>query len=261
MEYLESSLRISSGEFPYIRFGTGNKNLVIIAGMSMTGLAGLGESVSEMYRDFAKEYTVYVFDRLHVLPDDASVRSMAQDTAKAMQKLEIEKADVMGASQGGMIALYLAIDYQELVHSLILCSSCCYQNEVGKETFSVWSELANQNDGNSIYRDFFARVYTYPSETALALCLNTATADQCRRWGILARACYTFDCRDELKKIQCPAFVLGSARDCVLGRESSPDLAERLDCECFLYQDLGHAFYDEAPDFRQRILDFLHKIE
>lgn len=261
MKYLESSVWISSGEFPYIRFGTGNKNLAIIAGMSMTGLAGLGESVSEMYRDFAEEFTVYVFDRLHVLPDDASVRSMAQDTAEAMRSLKIEKADVMGASQGGMIALYLAIDHPELVHALIPCSSCCYQNEVGKETFSVWSELANQNDGHSIYRDFFARVYTNPNETMLARFLDTSTAEQCHRFGILARACYSFDCRDELEKIQCPVLVIGSTQDRVLGSKSSSDLAERLECECFLYQNLGHAFYDEAPDFRQRILDFLRKIE
>ena len=99
MEYLESSVRIRSGEFPYIRFGTGKKNLVMVAGMSMTGLTGLGEPVSEMYRDYGEEYTVYVFDRLRVLPDDASVRSMAQDTAEAMRALGIEKSDVMGASQ------------------------------------------------------------------------------------------------------------------------------------------------------------------
>ena len=260
MEYLESSVLISSGEFPYIRFGIGKKNLVMVAGMSMTGLAGLGAAVSEMYRDYVEEYTVYVFDRRLVLPDDASVRSMAQDTAEAMQALGIEKADVMGASQGGMVALILAIDHPELVHALIPCSSCCYQNEVGKETFSVWSALADQRDGNGIYRNFFARVYTVPNESALALCLDTSTAEQCRRFGILARACYNFDCRDELKKIQCPVLVLGSAQDRVLGGASSPDLAERLGCEYFIYQDYGHAVCDEAPDFRQRMLNFLHKI-
>ena len=259
MEYLESSVQISSGEFPYIRFGTGKKKLVMIAGMSMTGLTGLGAAVSEMYREYVKEYTVYVFDRLRVLPDDASVRSMAQDTAEAMRLLGIEKADVTGASQGGMIALVLAIDHPEMVHALIPCSACCYQNEVGKETFSVWSALADQVDGNGIYRDFFARAYTYPNETALALCLDTSTAEQCRRFGILARACYEFDCRDELKRIQCPVLVLGSAQDRVLGSASSPELAERLGCEYFIYQDYGHAVCDEAPDFRQRMLDFLHK--
>ncbi len=66
MEYLESSVRISSGEFPYIRFGTGKKNLVMIAGMSMTGLTGLGAAVSEMYRDYTetREYVLFC----HCLP-------------------------------------------------------------------------------------------------------------------------------------------------------------------------------------------------
>ena len=260
MDYFESSVRISGGEFPYIRFGTGKKNLVMVAGMSMAGLAGLGGPVSDMYRDYTEEYTVYVFDRLSVLPDDASVRSMAQDTAEAMRALSIGKADVMGASQGGMIELYLAIDHPELVHSLILCSACCYQNEVGKETFSLWSDLADRCDGNGIYRDFFPRVYTNPSDAALEQCLNTSTAEQCRRFGILARACYEFDCRDELDKVQCPVLVLGAAQDRVLGGESSPDLAERLGCESYIYQDFGHAVCDEAPDFQKRMLEFLHQI-
>ena len=260
MNYSESSVQVRGGEFPYIRFGTGKKNLVMVAGMSMTGLAGLGAAVSEMYRDYVEEYTVYVFDRLLVLPDDASVRSMAQDTAEAMQTLGIEKADVMGASQGGMIGLYLAIDHPELVHALIPCSSCCYQNEVGKETFTVWSALADRMDGNGIYRDFFARVFTAPDEAALAGCLDTSTQAQCRRFGILARACYSFDCRDELSKVQCPVLVLGSAQDRVLGSTSSPELAERLGCACYLYHDYGHAVCDEAPDFQRRMLDFLHQI-
>ena len=260
MDYLESSVQVTKGDFPYIRFGSGKRNFVMLAGMSMAGLSGLGAAISMLFQDYVKEFTVYVFDRLQVLPDDASVRSMAQDTAEAMRALGIEKADLMGASQGGMIALYLAIDYPELVHSLILSSACCYQNEVGKETFSVWSDLADQKDGNGIYRDFFARVYIHPSEAALALCLDTGTEEQCRRFGILARACYNFDCRDELNKLQCPALVVGSAQDWVLGSASSPDLAERLGCECFIYQDYGHAVCDEAPDFRQRMLNFLHKI-
>ena len=261
MEYLETSVHVKGGEFPYIRFGTGKKNLVMIAGMSMTGLTGLGPAILEMYRDYTEEYTVYVFDRMMFLPDDASIRSMAQDTAEAMRMLGIEKADVTGASQGGMIALVLAIDYPELVHALIPCSACCYQNEVGKETFSTWMALAEQMDGNGIYRDYFSRVFTTPDEAALALCLDTSTNDQCRRFGILARACYNFDCRDELSKVQCPVLVLGSAQDRVLGSASSPDLAERLGCEYFVYQNYGHAVCDEAPDFRQRMLDFLNKIE
>ena len=66
MDHLESSVQVKGGEFPYIRFGTGKKNLVMLAGMSMIGLTGLGEPVSEMYRDYVDEYTVYVFDRLRI---------------------------------------------------------------------------------------------------------------------------------------------------------------------------------------------------
>ena len=39
--------------------------------------------------------------------------------------------------------------------------------------------------------------------------------------------------------------------------EASLELAERLCCEVYLYDGLGHAAYDEAKDFNQRVMAFL----
>lgn len=53
------------------------------------------------------------------IPENYSTRDMAEDQAKAMKALGIANANVMGVSQGGMIAQYLAIDHPELVRKLI----------------------------------------------------------------------------------------------------------------------------------------------
>jgi len=56
----------------------------------------------------AKGYRVYVFDRRKDMPAGYTVRRMAEDTLAVMRSLGIFRADLFGASQGGMIALAMA---------------------------------------------------------------------------------------------------------------------------------------------------------
>lgn len=259
----QGTVRVKRGDMDYIKFGSGEKAFVIICGMNMTGLAGLAGPVSEAYGMFAEEYTVYLLDRLKVLPEGYTVREMAEDTAEIMRALGIENADVMGNSQGGMIAECIAIDNPGLVHSLVLSSSMSHLTGLGSKVLSYWAELADRKDGREIYREFFKCVYGNPDHELLAILENTATDEQCVRYGVMARACLSFDVRDELKKIKCPVLVVGSDYDNVLGGEISRELAEELGCELFMYnnQKFGHAVCDEAPDFKQRMMDFFHSLD
>ncbi|MBR3040989.1 MAG: alpha/beta hydrolase, partial [Lachnospiraceae bacterium] len=60
--------------------------------------------------------------------------------------------------------------------------------------------------------------------------------------------------------IACPVLVLGSKDDVVLGGEASEALFESLkdrpDCELYMYEGYGHAAYDLAPDYKDRMLSF-----
>lgn len=258
----EKTVHVTRGDMDCIQFGSGEKKLVILIGMNMTGLAGLAEPVAQAYSIFAEEYTVYVLDYLKLLPEGYSVRDMAGDAAEAMDALGIENADVMGNSLGGMAAQYLAADYPEKVNSLVLCSCMCRMSELGNRILRHWAELARKNDGRGIYRDFFERVYQKPDMELLALIENTATDEQCLRFAIMADACLEFNSCDELKRIKCPAFVVGAEHDRVLGGESPVELAEKLGCKLYMYPEskFGHNVCDEAPDFKQRMMDFFHSL-
>lgn len=49
-------------------------------------------------------------------------------------------------------------------------------------------------------------------------------------------------------------------QDKVVSGEASLEIAKKLGCEIFMYDDLGHAAYEEAKDFNQRVYNFLqHK--
>ena len=55
--------------------------------------------------------------------------------------------------------------------------------------------------------------------------------------------------------------AIGSSDDRVLGAESTLQIAGRLGgrpgFETFMYDGYGHAAYDTAPDYRERMLQFL----
>ena len=82
-----------------------------------------------------------------------------------------------------------------------------------------------------------------------------------QRFIPLAKACLTCDAYSELEKIKCPVFVIGGAQDNIVTGEASKEIARKLGCECYLYESLGHAAYEEAEDFNKRVYEFLNSIE
>ena len=140
----ELKLNIKNMQFDYITFGNGTKPLVMIQGLNTRGIKGAALSLSYMYRIFAKDYKVYLFDRRSVVQDGITVRDMALDIAIAMDTLGIKNADVFGVSQGGMIAQYLAIDRPELVKKLVLAVTLSQNNDTVKQVVSNWIEMAER---------------------------------------------------------------------------------------------------------------------
>lgn len=62
----------------------------------------------------------------------------------------------------------------------------------------------------------------------------------------------------ELGKIVCPTLVIGGGCDKIVGVASSFELAKKIsNSELFIYKAYGHATYEEARDFNERIFDFL----
>lgn len=255
---------IGDMEMEYFSFGSGKKAFVILPGVSTRSVMLSAMTIQSAYQPFAEEYTVYVFDRRRNMPDHYPVREMAADTAAVMRWLGIEDADIFGASQGGMMAMCLGIDSPELVHKLVLGSTAaCIDAKVTQEIES-WITLAKSGEMtaltaeliNALYSDGFIKQY----KDFLIHMNDDLTAYDLRRFIIQTEALNGFDITDELDRISCPALVIGSKGDKLLPAEQSCRIAERLDCQLYLYgEEYAHCVFDEAPDYKQRLLDFFHQ--
>ena len=131
MPVMLSLIHICDIDMDYISFGNGDKNLIIIPGLgdSLKNVKGTAFPFSLMYRLFAKDFKVYVFSRKNRIEKNYSTRDMAADLATVIKQLGIGKASIMGISQGGMIAQYLAIDFPEIVEKLILAVTDVYKRQ------------------------------------------------------------------------------------------------------------------------------------
>ena len=149
----ELKLTLNNKQINYITFGKGFKTLIMIQGLNTNRIKGAANSLAYMYRIFAKDYKVYLFDRRTEVYDGITVRELAADIAEAMDALGLVNADVFAVSQGGMIGQYLAIDRPDLVHRMVLAVTLSRNNEVVKEVLSNWIQMTEQENYKELVVD------------------------------------------------------------------------------------------------------------
>ena len=256
----EQTLTIKNIEMDYITFGNGTKPLIMIQGLSTRDIKGSAVTLAMMYKIFARDYKVYLFDRRKNLPENITVRELAADIAMAMDKLCLSHADVFGVSQGGMIAQYLAIDRPDLVNKLVLAVTLSKNNETVENTIGEWIHMTEHADWKSLVNDMAVKMYSdaYIKKYKMMMPLLTVVQKpkDVKRFITLAKACLTCDTYEKLDKIKCPVLVIGGAKDKIMTGKASEEIAERLGCEIYMYEELGHAAYEEAKDFNQRVCKF-----
>lgn len=254
------TLKTGRCELDYIAFGTGKTPLVILNGVSLRTLAVSAPVMRAGYARFGESHRVYMIDRRKNIQPGLSVDDMALDTAAALDCIGVKNADVLGFSQGGMIAQRIAVLRPELVGRLCLVSTLARQNETSRKTLAAWSALVQSGDVRALNREVFRSVYSdaylQRYRRAFQMLEGEGTAEEVRRFGVLVEACREFDAYDALDAIDCPVLAIGSLHDRTLSPCGMTELAEKLGCELYMYDDYGHALNDEAPDFKQRVANF-----
>src|ERR1700722_15461644 len=117
--------RVGDIELDYERSGSGPP-LLAIMGMSGTALSWGEPFLGQLRQD----HEVIVYDHRGIgastrLSGSVTIAGMAEDAAGLLAALEIDSADVLGISMGGMIAQELALAHPERVRTLTLgCTYC-----------------------------------------------------------------------------------------------------------------------------------------
>ena len=258
----EFKLALPCGEIDCIRFGHGPKPLVMLQGLSTRGIRCSGLSLAWMYRCFAKDYTVYLFDRRPDVAPGITVETLAADAAAAMDALGLARAHVLGVSQGGMMAQYLAAHRPDLVEKLVLAVTACQTGPELESAVQTWVDRTNRGDWKGLVTHMagvmYSPAYLKRYKPLLPLLALVQRPRDRSRFIALARSCLTCRTAELLQAIRCPVLVIGGGKDLLVGPHAARQLAEGLGCRLHLYPELGHACYEEAAeDFNRVVLDFL----
>ena len=143
-------IRVDDIEMAYKIFGSGPP-ILLINGYS----APLDFWDPLLISKLASNHTVITFDNRGIGNTSLgnkqfSIPQFARDTTGLMDALEINRADILGWSMGGMVAQELAISNPDKVNKLIIYASICGGNESVPPKNEVINEFSNQKKIKSI---------------------------------------------------------------------------------------------------------------
>ena len=211
----------------------------------------------------AEHYRVLSFDNRGIGESDKpagpyTAREMARDALQVLDEAGVERAHVLGASLGGMIAQELAAAEPQRVDRLVLC--CTTPGGSGsvpmpEVTVRLFSESASLEPLVAL-RQFVENALgeAPPPELVERLfALRVANPPDPAGWQAQAAAGTTF--RGVDAEIDIPTLVLHGTADNVVDYRNAELLARRIPgARVELLPGAGHLFFWEQPDAVVRIV-------
>lgn len=255
------SVKVDNIEMEYFKFGFGNKTMILIPGVSIKSVMESEKIVSDAYSNFSPDFTVYVFDRKKHMKSSYSIFDMADDTIRIIEKLGLKNIYLAGASEGAMIALVISYKRPDLVKKLSVNSAtACVTNDY----YLFFDELiknAKNKKLNLVVDLFMKNVYSKElyekTKDSMAPFIESINDADINNFIIESEALKGFDIIGDIKNIKCDTLIIASKLDLIFNYKDSVNISKIIkNSKLYIYDNYGHALYDEAPDFKERVYDF-----
>jgi len=221
------------------------------------------------------EYRTVVWDNRGTGRSDApegpyTAAEMASDLEAVLRDARVERAHVVGASLGGMIAQQYALDYDRTRSLSLFCTSPGGAEAVPipEETRAKMLAVPDGLDEAETVRyrmkpAFTDRFWAENPDVIDRIVdwrLDTDPSDEAYEWQAAAAA--AFDASDRLGELDLPALVLHGTGDRVLPVENGRLLAEQLpDARFEAIEDGPHlVFVERADQVNDRLREFLDDV-
>jgi len=196
-----------------------------------------------------------------------SIRLFADDTARLMAALDIERACILGISMGGYIAQELALNYPAKVEKLVLgCTGCGGEKAVRMspermQKFNASAglqpeEILRKNMDIYYSDDFVAHSLERVEEFVNISLRHSQPVDAFMRQF---DACQRHDTADRLGRISIPTLIMTGDDDPLVPPQNSYVLQKLIPgADLSVFPGGRHCFFIEhAEQFNEKVVEFL----
>ena len=239
----------------------------------VSGLGGTGKSWSTQIERFATDYYVVVPDHrgtgqsTHTEEGHTTVQ-LATDMASLVEHLALGPMHVVGASTGGAIAQYMALNHPQTVRTLTMVASFARFDAFIRREFEVRRKMAAEWERHALFSGYalflFSPRYTREQPDRVTAWIERATTQPTgpedrdialKRIDMIA----AHDALPRLGDIRQPTLVVCSDHDFCTPLPLSEEIARAVpDSELVVVPDCGHLVeIEKAEAFFQIVSTFI----
>lgn len=231
------------------------------SGRTLVFLHGLGWDHRMWDRAFAlymRDYRVVAGDTRGHGASDApagpySIRQFADDWQCALDALGVGQACLVGFSQGGMIAMQLALDNPQRFERLVLASTTSRASEQARAKMEQRIDMMRSGDPRAAARlavdSIFSKSFAASNPSLVESIIDARAAAAPEPLIDVMRAGRGFDVSDRLSTLSIPALVIAGSDDGLIPCSITEQLATQLPRARFArIEGAGHMLPVEQPD-------------
>lgn len=194
---------------------------------------------------------------------------MAEDALAVMDAEGVERAHVVGASMGGVIAQILAVMYPDRVRSLTLACTACQHHEWRRELLAEWANVVSERGMAGLMDDGMRWLIGPRLQRRFGVFVNVLARVlvQTKPHAFVAQIDAILNASDELRfelpRVQAPTLVITGSQDTLTPLGDAEELAELITTSrLYVLRGAAHGLMAEAPNaFNDVVLKFLDEID
>jgi 3-oxoadipate enol-lactonase len=198
-------------------------------------------------------------------PGPYSLEQMARDALAVIDAEGVDRAHIVGASMGGVIAQIIAVMYPERVRSLVLACTACRHHEWRRELLQEWADAVQERGMSALGEDGLRWLIGPRLRRRFGMWLNilARVVLQSPPEPFVAQVQAILDATDELRfelrKVVAPTLVITGSQDALTPIGDAEELAELIPhARLVELRGAAHGLMVEAPNaFNDAVLAFL----
>ncbi|MGQ0824808.1 MAG: alpha/beta fold hydrolase [Actinomycetota bacterium] len=202
-------------------------------------------------------------------PGPYDLLRMAEDALEVLDVHEVDRAHIVGASMGGVIAQIIGVLHPDRVRSLTLACTACRHHEWRRELLAEWAEVVSERGMHALTEDGMRWLIGPRLQRRFGVWINVLARVlmQTRPEPFVAQieAILAADdqLREQLHTVTAPTMVITGSQDTLTPVGDAEELAELIrDARLYVLSGAAHGLMAETPNaFNDAVVRFLDEVD